>query len=182
MFPVVVSPGLKTGAEKGKKARLRGLKKGAVAWVRAGPLSEKDDMSHTHARVFYHFVWSTWNREPLLVAEIEKHAYALIQQQCAEKGCLLTALGGIENHIHLLVTLPSTLCRAEFVKAVKGVSSHKLNEAHGSPTWAFKWQGRYGVHTVSPSHVSRLRSYIENQKQHHADGMLWPSCEQEDES
>ena len=134
-------------------------------------------MKHNHERVFYHFVWSTWNREPLLVGDIEKHTYALLQQQCAEKDCDLLALGGIADHVHLLVTLPGTLCRADFVKAVKGVSAHRLNQAHGSPTWSFKWQGRYGVHSVSLSHVTRVRCYIENQKQHHADGTLWPSCE-----
>jgi putative transposase len=135
---------------------------------------------HTHSRVFYHFIWSTWDREPLLVGEIEERAYDLIRQQCHMLRCPLAALGGIENHVHLLVSLPSTLCRAEFVKSVKGVTSHKLNEAYGSPTWAFKWQGRYGVDTVSRSHVDRVKRYIENQKQHHADSTIWPSCEQDD--
>jgi putative transposase len=136
---------------------------------------------HTHSRVLYHFVWATWNREPLLVGEIEEAAYGLIRQQCIVSRCGLAALGGIENHVHLLVTLPSTLCRADFVKSVKGVSAHKLNDFYGAATWAFKWQGRYGVHTVSPSHLSRVRLYIENQKLHHAEGTIWPSCEQEDE-
>jgi len=44
--------------------------------------------------------------------------------------------------------------------------------------WAFKWEGGYGVITVSPSHVRRIVAYIENQKRHHADGMLWASLEE----
>ena len=137
-------------------------------------------MSHTYHRSFTHFVWSTWDREPLLEGEIESHAYALLRAQCTRMKVTLYALGGIADHVHLLVALPPTICVADFVETVKGVSSKALNDAHGSLTWAFRWQGRYGDHSVSTSHVPRVRGYIENQKQHHAEGSLWPSCEPPD--
>ena len=134
-------------------------------------------MADAYLRLFYHFVWATRDREPLLVGDIEQFAYALMRQKCREKDCVLAAIGGTENHVHLLVSLPSTLCIAEFVKSVKGASAHLVNVAHGSPTWGFKWQGGYGVHTVSPAHVSTVRRYIENQKQRHAENTLWPGSE-----
>ncbi len=134
-------------------------------------------MAHGYHRNFTHFVWSTWDRGPLLEGEIEREAYALIRSQCTRMKVTLYALGGVADHVHLLVALPTTLCVADFVETVKGVSSKALNDTHGSPTWAFKWQGNYSDHSVSASHVTRVRRYIENQKQHHADGSLWPTCE-----
>ncbi len=134
-------------------------------------------MAHVYHRNFTHFVWSTWDRAPLLEGEIERDAYALIRAQCTQMKVTLYALGGVADHVHLLVSLPRTLCLSDFMEAVKGVSSRALNDTHGSPTWAFKWQGSYSDHSVSASHMTRVRLYIENQKQHHADNSLWPSCE-----
>ena len=134
-------------------------------------------MAHVYHRLFTHFVWSTWDRVPLFTGKIEQEAYALIRAQCTRMKATLYALGGVADHVHLLVELPRTLCVADFMEAVKGVSSHALNEKHGSPTWAFKWQGRYSSLSVSGSHMKVLRHYIENQKQHHAENTLWPTCE-----
>ena len=125
-------------------------------------------MSHVHFRMFFHFVWSTWDREPLLVDSIEQEAYALIHSACKQKRAEVYALGGIEDHVHLLVTVPRTVLVPDFMQLVKGMSSKALNDTHGSPTWAFKWQGGYGLDTVSHSHVARVRAYIQNQKRHHA--------------
>ena len=137
-------------------------------------------MAHVYHRNFTHFVWSTWDRVPLLEGEIERDAYALMRAQCTRLNVTVYAIGGVADHVHLLVSLPRTLCLSDLLESVKGVSSKALNDTHGSPTWAFRWQGSYSDHSVSPSHMRRIRLYIENQKQHHADNTLWPSCEPSD--
>ena len=137
-------------------------------------------MAHVYHRNFTHFVWSTWDRVPLLEGEIERDAYALMRAQCTHLNVTVYAIGGVADHVHLLVSLPRTLCLSDLLESVKGVSSKALNDTHGSPTWAFRWQGSYSDHSVSPSHMRRIRLYIENQKQHHADNTLWPSCEPSD--
>ena len=134
-------------------------------------------MAHIYHRHFTHFVWATWDRVPLLKGIIEQDAYALIRSQCIHLKATLYAIGGVADHVHLLVELPRTLCVSDFMEAVKGVSSNALNDKHSSLTWAFKWQGRYSDLSVSSSHMPRVRVYIENQKQHHADNSLWPNCE-----
>ena len=134
-------------------------------------------MSHVHCRLFYHIVWSTWDREPLLVDNREQEAYVLIHHACKQCRAEVHALGGIADHVHLLVTVPRTVLIPDFMELMKGMSSRALNDIHGSPTWSFKWQGGYGIDTVSHSHVDRVRAYIHNQKQHHREGTLWPSCE-----
>lgn len=87
------------------------------------------------------------------------------------------AIGGVADHIHLLVSVPTAISIADFMHDIKGVSSNVLNERFGSLKWAFKWQIGYGFITVSPTNVGITRRYIENQKQHHADGTLWPENE-----
>jgi putative transposase len=138
-------------------------------------------MAHNYSRLFNHFIWAIWDRTPLLTEEIEAQAYALIRHQCAEMDAKVFALGGIENHVHLVVSLPAIRTVSEVIKAVKGVSSRTLNKTFGRPAWSFKWQGGYGVHTICPSHMTLIIHYVENQKQHHAENKLWPSCEQIDE-
>ena len=134
-------------------------------------------MSHVYERAFYHFVWATFNRAPLLQGPLERHAYALIRQQCTKHGAILHALGGTEDHVHLLVTVPRTLSVSDFIESVKGVPSRVLNRTHGNGEQVFRWQGGYGFLTVSNSNVSAVVGYIANQKQHHAEGSLWHSAE-----
>ncbi len=136
-------------------------------------------MAHSFHRNFTHLVWTTWDREPLLTGKVEQDAYALILSQCKHLKVTVHSLGGVADHVHILVSLPRTLCLADFMEAVKGISSRALNDTHGSPTWAFRWQGGYSDHSVSPPQVDLVKHYIENQKQHHASQSLWPSCEPE---
>lgn len=138
-------------------------------------------MAHSYARLFYHFIWATWDRTPLLTGEVQHQAYLLMKHQCETLGVTLHAIGGVEDHVHLLVTLPRTVCVSTFVKTVKGGSSRALNQAFARPAWHFKWQGRYGVHTVSPSQIRLILRYVENQEAHHTGGRLWPSSERIDE-
>jgi putative transposase len=133
--------------------------------------------SRVYERAFYHFIWATWDRRPLLEGEIERHAYALIREQCSEMHCTIHALGGMPDHVHLLVTLPRTLCVADFIESVKGVSSRALNEAHRTDDWTFRWQAGYGFLTVSGSQMSTVIRYIRNQKEHHEKENLWPNAE-----
>ncbi len=134
-------------------------------------------MAQSYGRLFYHFVWATWNREPLLTGPIQRHAYALIRSKCRELRCEVHALGGIADHVHLLVSLPRTLCVADFAEGVKGASSRALNKARVEVGEGFKWQGGYGSLTVSPSHLRRVIRYIENQEEHHRAVTLWEAAE-----
>jgi REP-associated tyrosine transposase len=69
---------------------------------------------------YVHIVWSTWDRLPLLSGEIERRVHRAIAAKCTELGSELVALGGVEDHVHLLIGLPATISRAQFVGAVKG--------------------------------------------------------------
>ncbi|MBI3914747.1 MAG: IS200/IS605 family transposase [Chloroflexi bacterium] len=140
-------------------------------------------MRAPYTQLYLHCVWATWDRLPLIKLNIERELYSAIQAKCRELKCDVVAIGGIEDHVHLLVRFSTTLAVADLVKEVKGSSSHMMTHAV-VPGEFFKWQGAYGAFTVSKDGVDRVAQYILNQKTHHADKRLfedWEKCETVDE-
>jgi putative transposase len=86
----------------------------------------------------------------MLIPEVRDAAYKTIREECKSLKCELIRIGGISDHIHLLATLNPTISLADFVKQVKGSSSHFINQEI-RPDFLFKWQGSYGALTVSKS-------------------------------
>ncbi|HEX5503114.1 MAG TPA: IS200/IS605 family transposase [Thermomicrobiales bacterium] len=128
--------------------------------------------------IFVHLVWATWDRLPLLNEELSRQVYHAIGAKCQELGAQVIAIGGIEDHVHLLARLPATLSVADLLKHVKGASSHLVTH-HLAPGQSFKWQGSYGVCSVSPRHLAQVGDYIARQREHHAAGSLIASLEHE---
>jgi REP element-mobilizing transposase RayT len=105
---------------------------------------------------------------PLLTAELEPAVYACIQAECAKLNTEVLAVGGTENHLHVLVRLPTTVTLAALVQQMKGASSHLVTHELGYAD-GFKWQGAYAAFSVSKAQLSTVRDYILNQKTHHRD-------------
>lgn len=123
-------------------------------------------MRAPYTQLYLHCIWATWDRLPLITPQIETQLYASIQVKCSELKCHLLAIGGIEDHVHLLVRFPTTLTVANLIKEVKGAPSHLMTHKI-TPSDFFKWQGAYGVFTVSPGLIDKVSAYILNQKVHH---------------
>jgi REP element-mobilizing transposase RayT len=133
-------------------------------------------MRDSRTALYVHLVWATWDRLPFLDERLRRPIYRAIEAKCAERKAALITIGGIEDHIHLLVELPATLAVADLVKHIKGSSAH-LATQHLTPTTSFKWQGGYGAFSVSPGQTSRVRAYILGQAEHHARGTVVPEWE-----
>ncbi len=133
-------------------------------------------MRHVQNAVFVHLVWATWDRLALLVGAVEHDAYRAIEAKCSELSAEVLALGGVEDHVHLLVRLPATLTIAALVKNVKGTSAHLIAQ-HCHPDQFFKWQGGYAAFSVSIGHLDRVSQYIARQREHHAADTLIPAWE-----
>ena len=129
-------------------------------------------MRKSQVTVFVHFVWATWDRLPLLTTDVQQQAYRVIGAKCGELGAEMIALGGIEDHVHLLVRLPATISIAEFVKHIKGASGHLLAQQGAPKERFFKWQGAYGAFSVSPRALPEVAEYIKRQREHHNAGTL----------
>jgi REP-associated tyrosine transposase len=128
-------------------------------------------------QLYVHCVWSTWDRLPLISSQIERQLYAALLKKCHEMKCEPIAIGGMPDHIHLLVRLYPTVAIADLIKEVKGSTSHLMTHKI-CPGEFFKWQGAYGAFTLSKDAVPKIKIYIERQKDHHGQDDLWMDCEQ----
>jgi len=97
-------------------------------------------------RTYYHLVWSTKNREPLIVPRAEDRLYAYLTHKAAELGAFVYAVNGCSDHVHLIVTIPPDVSVSQLVKQLKGASSHDLNQQ--GLDLHFAWQRGYGVLTL----------------------------------
>ena len=130
-------------------------------------------------RLYYPLVWATKERQPLIVPDIESKLYGYLIGKADALGCIVHAIDGIEDHIHLVVSIPPTLAIADFVGQLKGSSAHYLN--HGLPDSAikFSWQRGYGVFSLGGKQLAQAVSYVSNQKAHHLQGTIISSLERD---
>jgi REP element-mobilizing transposase RayT len=131
----------------------------------------------SYNQLYLHCVWATWDRLPLISAEIESSLYSTIAQKSKALGCPTIAIGGVHNHVHVLMRFSTTITIARLVGEIKGASSHAVADIIG-PTTFFRWQGSYGAFSISKRSISHVRSYILNQKAHHAEHTLIAELEQ----
>jgi putative transposase len=122
-------------------------------------------MRFTRVELYVHLVWATWNRAPLITADIEQRLYAVMHQRAVAQRVRVIAIGGVQDHVHMLVRVPATAVLSEVVGQIKGASSHFATQVLGRP---FRWQGGYAAFSVSRTAVPRVRDYVLNQKERHA--------------
>jgi REP element-mobilizing transposase RayT len=123
-------------------------------------------MANTYTALHYHFVFSTKNRQPWIQQQIEERVWEYLGGIAKTNGMKPLKIGGIEDHVHLLVGAPPTMAPAKIAQLVKGGSSSWIHETF--PELAeFAWQDGYGAFTVSKSAVPDLTAYIEKQREHH---------------
>lgn len=117
-------------------------------------------------RLHYHLVWSTIDRLPFIEAKLESQIYGTILTMANELGVKVHAIGNIEDHIHLAVSIPPRIAVADCVKHFKGASSRYVNQ-QADATEHFNWQEGYGALTFGDQAMADVVAYVRNQKDHH---------------
>jgi len=120
-------------------------------------------------RLFYHFVWETRNREPLIAPEWENSLHNVIAAKVTELGAFVHAVGGIEDHVHLVVSVPPKIALSTFIGQVKGNSSHFVNHELDVDI-QFAWQAEYGVVSFGGKMLDTIVRYAKAQRKRHANG------------
>src|SRR5262245_34994577 len=117
-------------------------------------------MSHTFSLLLYHIVFSTQDRaafiDPELRDELHPYMAGVVRN---ERGSLL-AIGGMPDHVHLLVRLKPTSCLADVLRSVKANSSRWVHE-RSDPPRRFGWQEGYAAFSVSESAAPSVCRYIQ---------------------
>ena|SRR5215471_5387747 len=123
-------------------------------------------MANTYTSLHYHVVFSTKNRVRHISQDIEHRVWAYIGGIARKHKMTALQVGGIEDHIHALLTAPATLAPSQIAQFLKGESSIWI---HGefSGLRDFAWQDGYGAFTVSRSKIPEVTRYIQNQREHH---------------
>ncbi len=123
-------------------------------------------MPTSYCHMAAHIVFSTKNRYKFLTGEkrLEMHKYicGIIKNH---KGHPII-INGIDDHIHILCTLPKEMSIAQFVQTLKSNSSKWFSATHNPK---FAWQTGYGAFAVSKSMQNKVEIYIDNQEAHHKD-------------
>ena len=130
-------------------------------------------------QLFYHFVWGTKKREPLLSADTEASVYELLRGKSVGLGATVFALNGMPDHVHLVAAVPPSIAVSDFIGQVKGVASAKFNQTRRRDLPLY-WQEEYGVFSFHQKVLPNFVSYVTLQKQHHADGHWLPVLERTD--
>jgi putative transposase len=120
-------------------------------------------MPHTYSQNVIHVVFSTKDRRKAISKEFQPRLWAYAAGICHKLGILVHAVGGMDDHIHLLIQVPPSLSLAKAVLVIKSNSSRWANEQ----SHKFAWQQGYAAFSVSASLTPRVVRYIQNQEAHH---------------
>jgi putative transposase len=121
---------------------------------------------HTFHQILVHAVFSTKNREPHLTPEIRTRLWPYLGGIARQHEMRALAVGGMADHVHLLLSLPTTLAVAKALQLLKGNSSKWLHDIF--PTLQdFSWQEGYGAFSIGVSGVEDTIHYINTQEEHH---------------
>lgn len=124
-------------------------------------------MTHSYRVHYFHLVWSTKNRTSWIDNEIQDRLYSYLGGIVRNHKAKLIEIGGMSDHIHMLIELSLLDKFSDFIRDLKSCSSLWIHHTFPSKK-DFAWQEGYGSFSVSLSALEKVREYICNQKQHHA--------------
>lgn len=122
-------------------------------------------MPSTHLSLHYHIIFSTKDRVPLIDSTWRERLHAYIGGIVRNLEGTPISIGGVADHVHLLIGLRASAALADIIRDVKATSSRWVHEEIGATH--FRWQEGYGAFTVSTSQHAQVREYIDRQEEHH---------------
>lgn len=129
-----------------------------------------------YTQLFYHLVWSTKNRLPLLTPQVEPVIHNYLRTKAIGLGATVFAVNGVEDHVHVVASIPPKIAVAKFIGQIKAVASTKFNKsAPDAPP--FFWQDEYGAFTFDAKRLPNYVAYVNRQKEHHRQGTTIPILE-----
>jgi REP element-mobilizing transposase RayT len=124
-------------------------------------------MSKTYTRIIYQIVLSTKHRRPTMLGQPERERLFLcIRQQLEYRRCHFYQIGGVEDHLHIVLSLHPSVALSSLVKDIKLGASAFIKAVNLFPYFDY-WQVGYGAFTYTPKALPRLIPYVRNQVAHH---------------
>ncbi len=124
-------------------------------------------MSHSFTKIWIHAVFSTKERSPLIINELEDKLHLHIKNNFKSQfECEVRAINGMAEHVHVVFRLNPNFSIIDIMKYIKGESSHWVNSENFIES-KFAWQTGYSAFSVSESMLEAVIKYVNNQKEHH---------------
>lgn len=123
-------------------------------------------MAHTYVNCLLHVVFSTRTRAPLLAQSWRSKVHDMLANIAHVRGFPTIVVGGVDDHVHLLMSLPKDKSISDCMRVLKATSSKWINDEFFRRR-DFAWQEGYGAFAISPSHKEATIAYITNQDEHH---------------
>ncbi len=123
-------------------------------------------MSHSFSSSYFHCVFSTKGRRNLITPELQVRLFPYLGGIAKENKMKLLIVGGMPDHVHLLLSLPKTMAISKGLQLIKGGSSKWIRETFTKHR-DFAWQSGYGAFSIGINDIERTKQYIENQAEHH---------------
>jgi putative transposase len=136
----------------------------AMAWR----LDEGHKPNHNSYALYYHIVFVTRKREPLIDRPMAGFLQHFFLGKCEEMQVHLLAQGILCDHVHLVLSLRPTHYIPEILNYLKGTSSHEANH-HGAFDNVLYWMRGYHIDSISPATLQQAKTYVQNQHQRHPD-------------
>lgn len=122
-------------------------------------------MGSTFHSLHFHIVFSTKERRPFIEPQIQNSLFEYMAGIIIGLDGIPISLGGVSDHVHLLISLKPRHCLADVVREIKKASSSWMHEKPGQKY--FSWQEGYAAFTLGATSKKSVRGYIENQAEHH---------------
>lgn len=123
-------------------------------------------MSNTYSKIYIQIVFSVKGRKNLIHKNWREELYRYICGIVSAKSQKVYAIGGVEDHIHLLVSVAPNINISDIVRDIKSNSSKWINE-RGFVNGKFNWQEGFGAFSYGQSQLDKVINYINNQEKHH---------------
>lgn len=121
-------------------------------------------MSHTYSKLLTHIAFSTKDRAPLITPEMQPALHAYMGGIVRDLGGVALEIGGMPDHVHLLLLTPPKLAISDLMREVKAGSSRWVSAEY---SMKFAWQTGFGAFSNSQKEVPFVQAYIQNQAEHH---------------
>lgn len=121
---------------------------------------------HSFISCLMHCVWATKERRPHIKPDMQQRLWPYLAGIARENKMKALVIGGREDHIHVLLSIPSTFSVAKSVQLLKGNSSKWIHDTF-KEHWSFEWQEGYGAFSIGISGVEDTTKYIQGQAEHH---------------
>lgn len=116
---------------------------------------------------YYHIVFATYKRRPVLSVQYRQNLFRVLSANIAKKDCKALIINGVEDHVHILLSLNPNVALSNLMRDLKSQSSYWMSKCGYFPSFE-GWSAEYGAFSLSASHRQSVYEYIRNQEVHHS--------------